>query len=78
MRHRSEEKEEIKKEIKEEPKFKKGKVNCPFLNVRSEAKPDSKLVKIIKAGDEVTIDTTFDDKLWYKIEDGYVKKAFID
>lgn len=79
MRRRSVEeveKEDIK-EIKEDI-YNSGTVNCAFLNVRKEPKPDSKLVKIIKKGDRVTIDTTFEDKLWFKIEDGYTKKAFID
>lgn len=81
MRRRSVEKEDISEIKTEEPKkeiIKTGTVNCAFLNVRKEPKPDSKLVKIIKKGDRVTIDTTFEDRLWFKIEDGYTKKAFID
>ena len=81
MRRRSAEKEDILDMKKEEPKkevIKTGTVNCPFLNVRHEPKPNAKLMKIIKKGDVVTIDESFDDKLWYKIDGGYTKKAFID
>lgn len=55
-----------------------GKVNCAYLSVREEPKPNAKRVKIIEKDDAVKIDPEFTDKLWYKIEGGYVKKAFID
>lgn len=58
--------------------IKTGTVNCGFLNVREEPKPNSKKVNMLKQGETVTIDPEFEDKLWYKIEEGYVKKAFID
>lgn len=81
MKRRSAEKEDILEIKKEEPKketIKTGTVNCQLLNVRYEPKPNAKLMKIIKKGDVVTIDESFDDKLWYKIDGGYIKKAFID
>lgn len=63
---------------KEEKKIRTGTVNCYLLNIREEPKPDAKLAGLLKEGDTVVIDDSFEDKLWYKIEQGYVKKAFID
>lgn len=78
MKHRLVEKEELVKETAEVKKERIGVVNCEYLSVRQEPKSNAKLIKIIKKGDKVAVDSTFDDKLWYKIEDGYTRKAFID
>lgn len=63
---------------KEKKAIRTGTVNCYLLNIREEPKPDARLVGLLKEGDTVVMDDSFEDKLWYKIEQGYVKKAFID
>lgn len=67
-----------KKKEEKDTSVRTGTVNCYLLNIRKEPKPNAELAGLLKKDEVVTIDTSFDDKLWYKIEQGYVKKAFID
>ena len=56
-----------------------GTVNCSSLNLRSQAKKDSKAIQTLQKGDEVTILSTSGD--WYKVTfgkyTGYVMKKYI-
>ncbi len=56
--------------------------NCTKLNLRADARADAPIIKILNAGDKLTLDTTFDSQSFYKVTTadgtvGFVMKPFI-
>ena len=63
-------------EKKEDTVVKMGIVNCDKLRVRKGPSTDAEILKYLKKGDEVVIESE-DDKDFYKIAAGFVMKEFI-
>lgn len=63
-------------EKKEDAAVKIGIVNCGKLRVRKGPSTDTEILKYLKKGDEVVIESE-DDKDFYKIAAGFVMKEFI-
>lgn len=63
-------------ETKDNDKVLVGTVNCDKLRVRKEPSTDAEILKYLKKGDEVVIESE-DDKDFYKIAAGFVMKEFI-
>lgn len=63
-------------EKKEDCKVLMGIVNCDKLRVRKGPSTDAEILKYLKKGDEVVIESE-DDKDFYKIAAGFVMKEFI-
>lgn len=79
--------EEVVKEPVAEKKVKPAKpviltvANCTKLNLRSEARADASIIRILNAGEKLTLDTTFDSQSFYKVTTtdgtvGFVMKPF--
>lgn len=63
-------------EKKEDGKVLIGIVNCDKLRVRKGPSTDAEILKYLKKGEEVVIESE-DDKDFYKIAAGYVMKEYI-
>ena len=63
-------------EKKEDAAVKMGVVNCDKLRVRKGPSTDAEILKYLKKGDEVVIESE-DDKNFYKIAAGFVMKEFV-
>ena len=63
-------------EKKEDTVVKMGIVNCDKLRVRKGPSTDAEIIKYLKKGDEVVIESE-DDKDFYKIAAGFVMKEYI-